>query len=800
MALQKIQLRPGIFREGTRYSNQGGWYDCDKIRFRSGLPEKMKGWVLNNNDTFLGTCRSLIQWSSLTAQNYIGLGTEKKYYVLYNGSYIDITPVVRTVTLAANQMSATNGSKRIYIRDVDNEAVVGDYVTISGATGSPDFAGIPVSEINKEHVLVDVTNLTKTIGATDMSATNGSQNLVITWANNNLSVGHYVTITGATGFAGIPSGDINTTHVITAARNKSITLTEDSMSATNGSQNLVITWASNGLAVGDFVTIANATTFAGIPAIDINTRHVITAVATNTITVVVATPATSTATGGGAASLTVNDIVVSVATPATSTATGGAAATLTVNDVAIDVVTTATSTAVGGGTPTLAYQLSVGLDTVVDGPGWGAGPWGGPVTDAYPSGVGWGESYGNITITQQLRLWTNDNYGQDLIINPRGGGIYYETQSDIEAGNRAVNITTFETPSYAPTLSQAVAVFGPTRNVIAFGCNPYDDNVQDPMLIRWSASENVGDWQPRADNDAGDFRLAAGSQFITHQETKQEIVIWTDIAVFSMRYVGPPFTFGLEQLGYGTSIIGPNAKVAVDDRVYWMGATAFFGYAGRIEQIPCAVKQYVFSDLNYNQAAKITCGTNVALGEVIWFYPSADAEEVDRYVTYNYLENVWYYGSLARTAWLDFADQGLPIATGTDNKLYDHEVGYDDGSTNPVTPISAYIQSSPFEIGDGDSMMFVRQIYPDVTFVESTVSQPSATFTLLAQNYPGAPEGEQIDSATAQAVATELNEFTQQVSLRLRGRAAAMRVESTGEGVAWRLGVPRFEMRTDGRR
>ncbi len=711
MALQKIQLRPGIFREGTRYSNQGGWYDCDKIRFRSGLPEKMKGWVLNNNQMFEGTCRSLIQWSSLTAQNYIGLGTEKKYYVLYDNSYVDITPVVRTVTLAANQMSATNGSNRVYIRDVDNEAVVGDYVTISGAT---TFAGIPVGDLNKEQTIVTVTNLTKTLGSTDMSATNGSQNLVITWANNNLAVGHYVTITGATGFAGIPTGDINTTHVITA-------------------------------------------------------------VATNTITVVVATAATSDATGGGAA-------------------------TLTVNDIGINVATAATSTAVGGGTPTLAYQLSVGLDTVVDGPGWGAGPWGGPITDEYPSGVGWGESYGNITITQQLRLWTNDNYGQDLIINPRGGGIYYEAQSDIEAGNRAVNITTFETPSYAPTLSQSVAVFGPTRNVIAFGCNPYDDNVQDPMLIRWSASENPGDWQPRADNDAGDFRLAAGSQFITHQETKQEIVIWTDIAVFSMRYVGPPFTFGLEQLGYGTSIIGPNAKVAVDDRVYWMGATAFFGYAGRIEQIPCAVKQYVFSDLNYNQAAKITCGTNVALGEVIWFYPSLNAQEVDRYVTYNYIENVWYYGSLARTAWLDFADQGLPIATGADNKLYNHEIGYDDGSTDPVTPINAYIQSSPFEIGDGDSMMFVRQIYPDVTFVESTTPQPSATFTLLAQNYPGAPEGEQTDSATAQAVATELNEFTQQVSMRLRGRAAAMRVESTGTGVAWRLGVPRFEMRTDGRR
>jgi hypothetical protein len=710
MALQKIQLRPGLFREGTKYSNQGGWYDCDKIRFRSGMPEKMKGWVLNNSSTFEGTCRSLIEWSTLQNQTYIGLGTEKKYYVLKNGQYVDITPVVRTVTLAANQMSATNASTTVYIRDADNEATLGDYVTISGAT---TFAGIPAADLNKEHVLTSVTNLTKVTGATDMSATNGSQNLVITWVNNNLTARHYVTISGATGFAGIPSGDINTTHVITA-------------------------------------------------------------VTSSTITVVVATAATSDATGGGAA-------------------------TLSVDDIGIAVATAATSTAVGGGTPTLAYQLSVGLDTVVDGPGWGAGPWGGPVTDEYPNGVGWGESYGSTTITQQLRLWTSDNYGQDLIINPRGGGIYYEAEGDIGT-SRAVNITTFGSPSYAPAAAQAVAVFGPTRNVIAFACTPYEGGAQDAMLIRWSAAEDVGDWQPRADNDSGDFRLAAGSQFVTHMETKQEIVIWTDIAMFSMRFVGAPFTFGLDQIGYGTSIIAPNAKVSVDDVVYWMGDKAFYRYGGRIEQVPCGVKDYVFSNLNYNQLGKITCGTNIALGEIIWFYPTQDASEVNRYVTYNYLDNIWYYGALARTAWMDFATSGLPIATGADNKLYNHETGYDDGSTTPPSPIVAYIESSPFEIGDGDHMMFVRQIYPDLTFRDSTASQPSATFTLSAQNYPGAPPDSQVDTAPTQAVVSNISEFTQQISMRLRGRSAAMKIESTGEGVAWRLGVPRFEMRTDGRR
>lgn len=842
MALQKIQLRPGIWREGTRYSNQGGWYDCDKIRFRSGLPEKLKGWVQNNttsgsvvyrtvtlgagsisttngsavivitdngngavvgdsvtisgatavggisaanlnqtftvsaisintitvtagaaasstttgggtptlvysrvefglSNPFLGTCRALISWSNLEGQRYIGLGTSSKYYVLY-GSYYDITPIVRTAPLAANSISTVSGSYNIFIRDSGNEASAGDYVNISGAS---DVGGITANTyINS--------------GTTLATALLAPGSVIQAVLNQTVS----------------PSGS----PIATSYPTNTTTVT--------------VTWPSNSLTDGNFVNITNVgAAVGGIPAANLMGTFQVRNVTANTFDITSAVAATSQTTGGAGATLNVADIMITVSGPV-----GGA-----------------TSTAVGGGTPTLSYQLSTGLDTVSAGDGWGAGPYGWPTTTS-PSGaiidaIGWGEAYNIVTISQALRLWSHDNYGEDLIINPRGGGIYYETQANILAGERATNIVDIAGALSPPTIAQEVCVFGPASTVMAFACNPYADANQDPMTIRWSASQNVTDWQPRADNISGEIRLSAGSIFITKIETKQEIVVWTDTAMFSVRWVGFPDIFLADQIGNGTSIMGPNAKASVDDRVYWMGTTAFYSYSGRIEQVPCSVKDYVFSRINTSQAALVTCGTNLALGEVIWFYPAGTSTEVTSYVIYNYLENIWYYGELARTAWLDFGDGNTPIATGQDNVLYDHEVGYDDGSTNPASPIEAYIESSPFEIGDGDSMAFIRQIYPDLTFDNSTstASAPSATFTITGYNYPGAaatsgpPTGFNPDTAPVNAVSTsELNQFTQQLSLRLRARSASMKLSSVGLGVAWRLGVPRFEMRTDGRR
>lgn len=740
MALKKIQLRPGIFREGTNYANQGGWYDCDKIRFRSSFPEKMKGWVKNTSSQFIGTCRALIAWGTLSGQNYVGLGTTSKYYVQISsgGAFIDITPIRTTSTLAAtNLISVNNGSAAIFIRDTVNAdtAIVGDYVNIANAI---TVGGITAANINTQTgwVITHVFSDTAPIVLNPITTTNGTKTISVAWAGNTLEVGNLVSIAGLTGVSigGITIAEMTGVFPVTGI-------------LTSGSTVTGFTYS--------------------VPT----------------------TNASSTASGGGNTyTIGVDDIKVTVGAAATSTTTGG--------------------TQVSPAT-TLSYQLQVGLNVPVTGDGWGAGPW---------SRGGWGSAYGNLTPTSTLRLWSHDTFGQDLIINVRDGGIYYETQASIAASTvtapvRAVNLTDLAGANNPPTVSREVAVSGSSRHVIAFACNPYGETDASPMLIRWSSAEDVADWQPRETNTAGDIVMATGSQFITQIQAKQQIVIWTDISMYALDYVGAPYYFGLQQIGYGTSIIGPGAKSSVDDSVYWMGSTAFYRYNGRIEQLNCTVKDYIFSRLNTEQNAKIVSGTNLALGEVMWFYVSNSSPgpdyPIDSYVTYNYLQDIWYYGSLSRTAWLDFAQSGNPIAAGEDFYLYNHEIGNDDGSTNPATPITAYIESSPFEIEDGDSFVFVRQIFPDLTFNNSTsASPPTATFTISGYNYPGAGvtdptsiNGFGPDTAAVTAVSTsELNQFTQQISLRMRARSVAVKLSSDGLGVAWRFGAPRFEVRTDGRR
>lgn len=740
MALKKIQLRPGIFREGTNYANQGGWFDCDKIRFRSSFPEKMKGWVKNSTTQFIGVCRAMIAWGTLAGQNYVGLGTTSKYYVQLSsgGSFVDITPIrVTTTYSAANLISVNNGSAAIYIRDATNasSATVGDYVNIANAIA---VGGITAANINTQTgwELTAVFSSTAAVVANPITVPVTTTTVSVLWANNTLEVGNFVFFSGITGpINGVPAADFNTAPLVVTGL-----------------------LGPSGARTGFTVTVAT-------------------------------TSGATQATGGGSSyTLSVSDVKMTVGAAATSTAIGGTQASPAT---------------------TLAYQLQVGVNVSSVGDGWGSGTW---------SRLGWGTGFGGVTSSTALRLWSHDTFGQDLIINVRDGGIYYEAQASIAASTavvpvRAVNITTLAGANNPPTVSREVAVSGTSRHVLAFACNPYGGVTASPMLIRWSSAEDAADWQPRESNSAGDIIMSTGSQFITQIHAKQQIVIWTDISMYALAYVGAPYYFGLEQIGYGTSIIGPNAKSSVDDTVYWMGDTAFYRYNGRIEQLNCTVKDYIFSRLNTSQAQKIVSGTNLALGEVMWFYVSNSSPgpdyPIDSYVTYNYLQDIWYYGSLSRSAWLDFAQEGLPIATGEDSYLYNHEIGNDDGSTNPATPITAYIESSPFEIEDGDSFVFVRQIFPDLTFNNSTgTSPPTATFTISGYNYPGSGitdptsvNGFGPDTAAVTAVSTtELNQFTQQISLRMRARSVAVKLSSDGLGVSWRFGAPRFEVRTDGRR
>jgi len=447
-----------------------------------------------------------------------------------------------------------------------------------------------------------------------------------------------------------------------------------------------------------------------------------------------------------------------------------------------------------GGTPSAAYQINPGLDTQVGGAGWGAGAWN---TDT------WGAEFA-FNVEQALRIWTQDNFGEDLIFNVRDGNVYYWDNS---AGLTATGVglsTLSGAEASTPTVARQVMVSDRDRHVIAFGANQGGSTAQDPMLIRFSDQEDPLTWTPTATNTAGDLRLGSGSRIVRAIETKREILVWTDAALYSMQFIGPPFTFGVQQISSGVTQQGFNCYAAAEDTVFWMGKASFFVYSGQVQELPCPIKDYVFSDFNAQQADKVFAGTISEFSEVIWFYPSANSDENDRYVIFNYQDKAWYFGQLSRTAWMDCCPEPFPIAAGTDRRLYYHENGVNDGSTIPPSPLNAYIESTPLDISNGESLMFVNRILPDVTFSDSSNTQaaqaPRVTMTLKAQNFPGSALGTS-QSATAVRQATfPVEQFTEQVHIRLRGRTVRLRVESNQVNTRWILGTPRIDLRPDGRR
>jgi hypothetical protein len=455
------------------------------------------------------------------------------------------------------------------------------------------------------------------------------------------------------------------------------------------------------------------------------------------------------------------------------------------------------------------YQINAGLNTASSGTGWGVGVWG---------RQGWGEGYTAVTADSQLRLWTHDNFGENLLINVRNGGIYYWVKDTSSPYPRAVDISTLGAPysptgavGTAPTIAKQVLVSDNDRHVIAFGCDDeFSLGTQDPLLIRFSATESITEWRTLPTNDAGSLRIGSGSFIVTAIETKQQILVITDTSVHALQYLGAPYIFGLTMLSDNISITSPNAAIAVDDAVYWMGEGDFYVYNGVVSQVPCDVKDYVFSRINSNQTPKIVAGVNINYGEIWWFYPSNTVtngvtnSENDSYVVYNYQQRIWYYGSMARTAWTHKNLGSYPIAASTDNYMYLHESGMDDGSTTPTSAISAYIESSGQDLGDGDSFAFIWRVIPDLTFRNSTATLPSATMTVKMSNFPGAdfnaaPSG-YTGSAITRTGTYPVEQFTNQVFTRLRGRSFTFRIDSDGVGVTWRLGAPRLDVRSDGKR
>ena len=514
-------------------------------------------------------------------------------------------------------------------------------------------------------------------------------------------------------------------------------------STTSGSNEVTVTITEHGAVDGAYVTFAGSTDVGGIPAIEINIEHVV-----------------SSATG--------DEFKITTVSNASSTVSNA------------------------GGTDIDAFfQINPGLDTVVPGNGWGAGTWGRET---------WGSSSTVLATTDVLRLWSHDNFGEDLILNSRDSDIYYwDKTNGLET--RAVSLSTLSTDDNVPTVAKKVLVSDRDRHVIVFGADPVGNKgVQDPLLIRFSDQEDPLTWTPTATNSAGDLQLSSGSSIVSAVETRQQILVFTDVSLHAMQFLGPPFTFGIGLISENITIMSPNVAKAVDDIVLWMGQEEFYIYSGGVQKLPCTVKDFVFSDFNLAQKEKAFAGLNSAYGEIWWFYPSASSDEIDRYAVYNYEQQIWYVGTLERTAWVDRGINDNPIAASSTHFLYVQEIGFDDGSTTPASPITAFIESSQIDIQDGENFVFLRRVIPDITFRNSSSGSPSAVLTFKARNFPGGNYLQSDASTVTQTATVPVEQFTDQAHIRLRGRSFALRVESTEVETAWRLGSPRVEIRPDGKR
>jgi len=627
MPLTKLTFQPGINKEMTDLMDKGGWADGNLVRFRKGLPEKIGGWTKNTSNTFLGACRALLAWVSLSSTRFLGLGTNLKYYVKEGSNFDDITPIRSTTGAGDVTFSAVDGDATITVSDTAHGAVANDFVTYSSAVSLG--GNITATVLNQEYQIATIIDIDSyTIEAKD----------------------------------------------------------------TDGS-------------------------------------------------------------------------------------------TVTAN---------ASDTGNGGSSTVGAYQINTGLNVYVPSTGWGVNGWG--------SGT-WG-SAAAANFANQLRLWSHDAFGEDLIINPRAGGIYYwDTSSGVTT--RAVNITSLSGSNLAPTVGLQTIVSDIDRHVIVLGADPIVGSARtgsvDPLLIAFSSQESVTDWEPTATNTAGDIRLSSGSQIVGGLRARQEILIWTDTSLYSMQFIGAPFTFGVNLINENVGMISPNGAINAPDGIYWMARDGFYKYTGSVQRVSCSVLNYVLDDLNTTQSFKIFSFSNKEFNEVGWFYCSGSSNDIDRYVVYNYLENVWSIGELSRTAWLDEGIFNNPLAThGSENSsiLYNQEDGSDaDGS--PMDNV--FIESGDIDIDEGNQFGFISRIIPDVKFFGSTPTTGQINYVLKTRNYPG-------ESLTVNST-NNVTSTTDQNFVRARARQMVFRVQSDDDadvgvrtGFKWRLGANRFDIRTDGRR
>jgi len=614
MTLSRIQFKPGLNRDQTNYAGEGGFYECDKVRFRSSFPQKIGGWLRYGTFTLAGICRQMFNYITTNLDNIMAYGTTEKLYLEVGENLIDITPLRATFTSPAtnNCFATTNGLTTVTVNINGHGAAAEDWVTFSGVVGPVN--GIPTSELNAEFQVVTVTGV-------------------------------------------------------------------------------------------------------------------------NSFTITVTTPATSTGSGGGT-------------------------------------------------NITAAFQINAGVSVVFYGYGWGAGVWG---------RSGWG-SGSIVPYVARQADWFIDNIDNDLVANVREGPIYYWEYDPVFL-TRAVLLSSLPGATDVPTQAQQILVSQNDKHLLCFGSTPYGGGSFDPLLIRWANQDEPTNWTPAPTNTAGFLRVSRGSRIIRALPTRQEILVWTDSHLYSMQFTGTTDVFSLQEFADNVSIMSPRACISANNTTYWMGQDKFYAYSGRVETLPCTLRNYVFNDFNYDEAVQVVCGTNEQWHEVWWFYPSASSNTNDRYVIYNYMERVWYYGNLARTAWLDTPLRQYPQAVGG-NFVYNHEQGLNDDTL----PMTSFITTNDFDIGDGDNLLLIKRIIPDVDFNGSTATTPKVMMTMKPRNFPGSNYITANEPDVERSTTVPIEQYTEQIFIRARARQMGFKIQSEDLNVQWQLGAPRLDGRPDGKR
>lgn len=702
MPLQKLVLKSGVNRENTRYTSEGGWYECDKIRFRQGNPEKIGGWTSFSTSTFLGVCRSLWNWITLTAENLIGVGTNLKFYILKGNAYYDITPIRKTVTLT-NPFTATNGSAVIAVSEVDHGGVDGDSVIYSGA-GIVGLGGNITAAVltgTFQITFIDDDNYTITVSATanatDASGSPGG-GTVITQYETNTGPEYQVPLVGwgAGGWGLGTWGNGQTTSTALQLWNQQ-NFGEDLIYGPRGGG--IYYWSE-----------------------DIGYSPV--------------------------------QVTISIAVPG--------------------LITLPAGFSFPNGT-TIAFTS----------------------TGALPTGLVVGQVYFVVNSTGGTFNVATAIGGTAITTSGSQSGLQFISQRGINLANAGDADT--------PIFQNYIIVSDASRILLVFGTNDYSSTTLDPMLIRWSDQENPYTWSPAVTNQAGSLKLSHGSEIITALQARQEIIVFTDSSLYSLQYVGPPFVWTAQLLADNVSIIGPNAAVIASGAVYWMGVDKFYKYDGRVQTLNCDLRRYVFGDFNTLQTQQVYAGTNEGFNEIWWFYCSSDSLVSDRYVVYNYLENVWYYGNMGRTAWLDSGLLSLPVAATYNYELVQHEDGVDANDLGTPTALAAYISSSEFDIGDGNNFAYVWRMLPDLTFENSvstsTGTAPTVAMTLYPLQNSGSGTGTSAGASVVKGSTYNITEeYTGIVYTRVRGRQMIFKIASDQIGTTWQLGSPRLDLRPDGRR